>query len=149
MLHDAPPSPGPCSCAGLRRATRHVTQFYDQRLAPAGLKIGQYSLLSNLARHGPIAPGAFAERLAMDRTTLGRTLLPLERTGLVAVSVDASDRRARLVSLTTAGREKLAAARPFWAAAQSAFETRFSADRAQALRAMLTAVSATDLSSTP
>ena len=149
MLSDPPPSPGPCSCAGLRRATRHLTQYYDQRLTSVGLKVGQFSLLSNLARWAPISPGNFAERLAMDRTTMGRNLLPLEREGLVAVTVDPADRRARLVSITQAGRARLLAAHPIWAAAQTDFETRFGAGPAQAMRMMLADVCATRSSSTP
>ena len=149
MADDAPPSPGSCSCAQLRRATRHVTQFYDQRLSPSGLTVGQFSLLSNLARHDPISPGAFAERLAMDRTTMGRSLRPLEREGLVAIAVDPADRRARLVGLTDAGRIRLAAAQPLWAMAQAAFEARLGPAHAQAMQVLLAEVCATDLSPTP
>lgn len=143
------PRPDRCSCAGLRKATRHLTQHYDQRLAPTGLNIGQYALLANLARRGPIAPGAFAALMAMDRTTMGRNLQPLEREGLVAVAVDPADRRGRLVSLTAQGQARVAQARPLWSDAQAAFEHRFGADRAEALRALLAGLLATDLTPAP
>lgn len=142
-----PPEPRAdrCSCAGLRKATRHLTQHYDRHLAPAGLNIGQYSLLANLARHGPIAPGAFAALLAMDRTTMGRNLQPLEREGLVAIAIDPADRRGRLVSLTGEGQARLEAARPLWTAAQTAVEERFGAAQAAALRSLLATLIVTDL----
>jgi len=137
--------PDRCSCHGLRKATRHLTQFYDQRLAPAGLNIGQYALLSRLAARGPIALGAFAAIMAMDRTTLGRNLQPLERDGLLTAAPDPADRRSRLLALTPDGEARLAAARPLWAAAQDDLEARFGADRTQALRLLLAELLATEL----
>ncbi|MBR0652838.1 winged helix-turn-helix transcriptional regulator [Roseomonas terrae] len=139
------PSPDRCSCHGLRKATRHLTQFYDQRLASVGLSIGQYALLGRLAAHGPIALGAFAAIMAMDRTTLGRNLQPLERDGLAAISPDPADRRSRLLALTPEGQARLAAARPLWTAAQDDLEARFGADRTQALRLLVAELLATDL----
>lgn len=149
MLPPDTPRPDRCSCAGLRKATRHLTQHYDQALAPVGLNIGQYALLANLARRGPVAPGAFAALMAMDRTTMGRNLQPLEREGLIAVTVDPADRRGRIVSLTRDGEARLAAARPLWAAAQAEFERGFGADRAEALRVLLAGLIATDLTPAP
>src|SRR5271170_7584973 len=78
-----------CNCLALRQATRHVTQFYDQCLAPAGLRTTQFSILARLRRLGPVTISALAADLVMDRTTLGRNLQPLEREGLVAVARDA------------------------------------------------------------
>lgn len=134
-----------CSCHGLRKATRHLTQFYDQRLASVGLNIGQYALLGRLAARGPVALGAFAAIMAMDRTTLGRNLQPLERDGLLAIGPDPNDRRSRLLSLTPKGEARLAAARPLWRAAQEDLEARFGAERTQALRVLLAELLATDL----
>ena len=78
------PSPE-CNCLALRQAARHVTQFYDQCLAPAGLRTTQLSILAKLKRLGPLAINALARELVMDRTTLGRTMLPLERDGLISI----------------------------------------------------------------
>src|SRR5437867_9253410 len=72
-----------CNCLALRQAARHVTQFYDQCLAPSGLRAGQLSILAKLKRLGPMTINALARELVMDRTTLGRTMLPLERDGLI------------------------------------------------------------------
>jgi DNA-binding MarR family transcriptional regulator len=61
---------------------RHVTQFYDQFLADAGLRATQFSILTKLRRLGPLSINALAKELVMDRTTLGRNILPLQREGL-------------------------------------------------------------------
>ena len=125
-----------CTCAALRSASRQVTQVYDQALRPAGLRLTQYSLLANLARHGGLTITELAERLAMDRTTLTRNLRPLEAEGLVALAPGA-DRRSRAVTLTEAGRRALAAARPLWQEAERAFRRTLGRDEAAELRRLL------------
>jgi len=58
----------------VRQAARHVTQLYDQFLAPTGLRATQFSILSRLRRFGRLGINALAAELVMDRTTLGRTV---------------------------------------------------------------------------
>jgi len=84
-----------CSAAALRMAARRVSQFYDGYLAPEGLKVSQYSVLSVAARRREKPPtvNELAEELGMDRSTLGHNLRPLERDGLVALESDAQDKR--------------------------------------------------------
>ena len=74
-----------CNCFAVRSAARHVTQFYDQHLASSGLRTTQFSILSKLKRNGPMTINPLAAELAMDRTTLGRNILPLERDGLIRI----------------------------------------------------------------
>ena len=74
-----------CNCLALRQAARHVTQFYDQYLVPSGSRTTQFSILAKLKRLGPMTINALARELVMDRTTLGRTMLPLERDGLITI----------------------------------------------------------------
>ena len=76
-------NPAACNCLALRQAARHVTQFYDQFLAPSDLRSTQYSILARLQRRGPMTINALAGELVMDRTTLGRNILPLQRDGLI------------------------------------------------------------------
>src|SRR5712692_6635341 len=92
-----------CNCLALRQAARHVTQFYDQRLASTGLRTTQFSILAKLKRLGPMTINALARELVMDRTTLGRTMLPLERDGLISVEDGTLDRRSKELHLTQAG----------------------------------------------
>ncbi len=103
-----------CLCLHLQRAARALARRFDQALRPLGLTSGQYSTLMSLNRPEPPSIGAVASLLAMDRTTLTAALKPLERRGLVAVLVDADDRRSRRLKLTPAGRALLARAVPVW-----------------------------------
>jgi DNA-binding MarR family transcriptional regulator len=131
-----------CNCFALRSAARHISQFYDQLMAPVGLRITQFSILAKLNRLGPMTINALAENMVMDRTTLGRNVLPLERDGLITIEPSASDRRAKELRLTKAGEKRLQQALGAWSHAQERFETSFGIRRAAELRAMLRAVAA-------
>ena len=134
-----------CNCLALRQAARHVTQFYDQCLAPSGLRTTQLSILAKLKRLGPMTINALARELVMDRTTLGRTMLPLERDGLITVEDGTLDRRSKELKLTKAGAARLRAAANLWSEAQTRFETAFGAERASNLRNELRTVVASEL----
>src|SRR6516165_12335358 len=95
MSADNLPKAEDCNCFAVRSAARHVSQFYDQLLVPVGLRTTQFSILAKLKRHGPLTINALADQMAMDRTTLGRNILPLERDGLIEIQSVASDRRAK------------------------------------------------------
>ena len=69
----------PCACSTLRRAARAVTAAYDAALAPSGLRITQFGILRKLARLGPLPVTRLAAEAALDRSTMGRNLNPLER----------------------------------------------------------------------
>ena len=145
MPTDTSLKPELCNCLAVRQAARHVTQFYDQFLAPAGLRTTQFSILARLQRFGSMTISALAAELVMDRTTLGRNLQPLERDGLVAVVKGRTDRRSREIRLTDAGAERLRAAVEGWVKAQAGFEAVFGEQRSSELRALLHAVSASEL----
>jgi DNA-binding MarR family transcriptional regulator len=133
-----------CNCLAIRQASRHVTQFYDQFLSASGLRTTQYAILSRLQHNGPMPINALAAELVMDRTTLGRNILPLERDGLIEIGASPDDRRRREVRLTAAGAARLRAARQGWKVAQQRFDEVFGADRAAALRDLLREVTTSD-----
>jgi DNA-binding MarR family transcriptional regulator len=137
--------PQECNCLAVRQAARHVTQFYDQHLAPTGLRTTQFSILVKLRRLGPMTINALAGDLVMDRTTLGRNILPLERDGLIVIKPGATDRRAKELHLTAAGAARVRAGIKLWATAQSRFDDSFGPERASELRALLRTLVATDL----
>ena len=147
-LDPDPLSPEACNCFAIRAAARHVTQFYDQAVAPTGLRTTQFSILSKLKRIGPLTINALAEDMVMDRTTLGRNILPLERKGLIKIAPVASDRRAKEIHLTKVGEKRLEAARKRWSLAQARFEASFGAMRAADLRASLRAIVASEVGPT-
>lgn len=93
-----------------------------------------------LNRPAPPPIGSVAALLAMDRTTLTANLKPLQQRGLVAIEGDPRDRRSRLLRLTDAGREVLAAALPIWERAHAAIEAQVPAAGAEGLRDALNAL---------
>jgi len=108
-----------CACTTLRQATRAVTAAYDAALAPAGLRITQFSVLRTLARLGPVPVTRLAAEVALDRSTMGRNLDPLERQGLVRLEVGKMDQRERVAYLTPDGEAAIEKALPLWRGAQS------------------------------
>jgi DNA-binding MarR family transcriptional regulator len=148
MPTDNAPEPEECTCLAVRQAARHITQFYDQHLAPMGLRTTQFSILAKLKRLGPTTINALADDLVMGRTTLGRNILPLEREGLISITPGRDDRRSKELQLTSAGVERLRVARKGWSAAQAQFAAAFGEQRTSRLRTLLQAVSATELPAT-
>jgi DNA-binding MarR family transcriptional regulator len=137
--------PEECNCLAVRQAARHITQFYDQFLAPSGLRTTQFSILAKLRRLGPMTIKSLATEMVMDRTTLGRNILPLERDGLIAVEQGSRDRRSKELRVTAAGEASLQAGMKGWVQAQRQFEKAFGAKRTTDMRAILHAVTAIEL----
>jgi len=107
-----------CACFNLRKATRAVTQMYDDALRSTGLRATQFTLLTFLSGLGSVRITDLAKAVGMDYTTLVRNLNLLERDGLAA-SHSAEDGRVREVSATARGQRALAAAFPLWEKAQA------------------------------
>ena len=147
MATTASLGPDVCNCLAARQAARHITQFYDQYLASSGLRTTQFSILAKLRRLGPMTINRLAAEMVMDRTTLGRNILPLERDGLIAVEQGSSDRRSKELRVTKAGEARFRAGVKGWVQAQRQFEKVFGAKRTADMRALLHAVASTDLSS--
>ena len=130
-----------CLCLHVQRAARAVARRFDIALRPLGLTNGQFSLLMSLNRPKPPGMASVAALLAMDRTTLTANLKPLERRGLVTVSVDEKDRRNRLMTLTPAGRALLASAVPVWERTHEDIDRLITNSDPDTLRADLRALS--------
>ena len=108
----------PCICSTLRRVTRAITATYDAALAPSGLRVTQFAVLRTLARLGPLPVTRLAAETALDRSTMGRNLDPLERRGLVRIEVGQADQRERVAHLTATGGDAVETALPYWRRAQ-------------------------------
>jgi DNA-binding MarR family transcriptional regulator len=132
----ANPSSAACACGRLRRATRALTQLYDDAMAPAGLRVTQFSLLRAVARRGSTRITELAGALLLDRTALSRNLDPLAARGLVAIAAG-RDARTREVTLTAAGEAALRAALPHWKRAQAEVGRRLGSAKLDALIATL------------
>src|SRR5258708_7303707 len=107
----------PCVCSTLRMVSRAVTQLYDDILRPSGLRVTQFSILGAIARLGDANLRQLEHTLAVDQTTLTRSLKLLERNGAID-RVPHPDGRIKAMTLTSKGTRAHDAARPLWARAQ-------------------------------
>lgn len=105
-------------CSSVRRASRALTQCYEQALRPLGLRATQFTILQLLSLAGEVSQGQLGEMLAMDSTTLTRTLEIMRREGWVAER-RGEDRRQRWLRLAKAGKTQLDRALPVWEKLQS------------------------------
>src|SRR5216683_808510 len=103
-LHELPGLP--CMCASFRRASRALTQLYDEALRPLGLRATQFTILQALSLAGEVSQGELGEMLAMDSTSLTRTLAIMQREGWISAR-RGKDRRERWVRLSSAGEMQL------------------------------------------
>jgi DNA-binding MarR family transcriptional regulator len=110
--------PLPCLCATLRRCARAMTQHYEDALRPWGLRGTQFTILQALELAGEVSQGELGEILAMDSTTLTRTLEIMARQGWVTKRFG-RDRRERRLRLAKAGQVQLNRALPAWQKVQS------------------------------
>jgi DNA-binding MarR family transcriptional regulator len=111
-----------CLCLHVQRAARALARRFDEVFRPLDLTHGQFSLLMSLNRPEPSSIGSVAALLAMDRTTLTANLKPLERRGLIKVSINKEDKRSRRLTITATGRALLARAYPLWQQTHAAIE---------------------------
>lgn len=107
----------PCMCASFRRASRALTQRYDEAMRPLGLTGPQFTILQVLTLTGEIPQGKLGEILAMDSTTLTRTLKIMSTHDWI-VTRRGKDRRERWLDLSASGKAEFRRAEPHWAKVQ-------------------------------
>jgi len=129
-------APRGCTNLKLRQASRLVTRHYEAFVAPTGLKITQYSLLSYVVKLGPLRAGELAAAMQLDASTLTRNLRPLLQQGWVQMQAG-DDARSRVVEATEAGRALREQAQRAWKRAQLALNERLGTARVAALHTLL------------
>ncbi|HZP65172.1 MAG TPA: MarR family winged helix-turn-helix transcriptional regulator [Rudaea sp.] len=129
-----------CICVNLRRASRALSAFYDEAMAPSGITVTQFSLLRAVEREQPVAISALAADMELDRTTLARNIAPLERAGLLALA-PGEDQRVTEVRLTAAGSATIRRASPLWEAVQRRIAAQLGDERIAQLREIGAAIS--------
>jgi DNA-binding MarR family transcriptional regulator len=107
-----------CACFNFRKASRSVTQLFDQMLAPTGVRSTQLVALVATQVFGPCGFAKLAKELVMDRSTITRNLQPLIAQGLLRVS-GKSGRGGKTIEITPAGQQALVNAVPYWEEAQT------------------------------
>jgi len=125
-----------CNATAMRKASRRVTQLYDDALAPTGLRSTQFAILAELHELADKPPtlAELAAALVIDRSALGHNLRPLERDGLITLQQSPKDRRRRHIVMTEQGRALLQQALGLWMAAQDRFHAVFGRREAEMLR---------------
>jgi hypothetical protein len=118
-----------------------ITQFYDQCLAPAGIRT-TVSILAKLAL-GADDDQRTRQRARHGSNNAGTNDVALERDGLIAVKDGISDRRSKAAP-DWAGAGRVRAARKLWAQAQTV-RGYIWRQRASILRNELRAVVASEL----
>lgn len=131
-LLDANNSPV-CINFNIRKASRAVSQHFDNIMQPTGLRGTQFSILGILTLKGVVNICDLAEAMVMDRTTLTRNLKPLEKNGLLTICAGQEDRRVREIHLTDEGRETFKTALPYWRTAQKSLVGQVGEDVLHAL----------------
>jgi DNA-binding MarR family transcriptional regulator len=127
---------GECFATSVRKASRRLTQLYDDALAASGLRSTQFSILAELAtRSAPPTLMELAEAMVSDRSSLGHALRPLVRDGYVVLRRGKTDRRTQRIVLTDRGHKKFHESMRYWRTAQEAFASLYGDEWSETLRA--------------
>jgi DNA-binding MarR family transcriptional regulator len=86
------------------RTSRRLRQ---EAATETGLSPATTAALATINRSGPLTPSELAELERVKRPTMTRTLVCLEREGLIERTPDPADGRSSLVAVNDAGRERL------------------------------------------
>lgn len=125
-----------CNCLNVRRASAAITKIYDEKLAPSGLTVSQYSILRHIQYLAPVSVSDLAINIRLDRTTLVRTLRPLETASLI-IDISQKGTRNRQLQLTEKGLEKIMEAEHLWKEAQSLIEQKIGKENIEKLTSLL------------
>jgi DNA-binding MarR family transcriptional regulator len=116
----------PCTCATLRRTARALTQLYEDALRPFGMRATQFTVLQALSLAGEVTQGELGRILAMDSTTLTRTLAVMGEKWIGRRRGD--DKREWRLRIDMNGKAQLARALPAWQKVQEDVKQRMGAE---------------------
>ncbi len=85
-------------------------RLVDQKMTAAGLSLARAKVLMRLSEGGPMNQATLAGLLGFAPRSVTDIVDVLERDGMVTRTEDRTDRRARIVALTPAGQDAVAAA---------------------------------------
>lgn len=102
-----------CIAMRLRQLNRMVTRRYDEALRPLGFTVNQLNILATIVSRGPIAPGQLGQLLAMEKSTVSRTIDRMEKHGWIEIG-PGKDKRSQSLKATPQGRQLLLVAAPVW-----------------------------------
>ncbi len=126
----------------MSRASHALGAVLEERLAPLGLNLWDYTVLIATERAAiegaPRTQLALARAARLDKSTMVVAVDALEGHGLVERRLDPEDRRARIVVPTDAGRELLRRAEDVVLGVEDEVLADFGGEERRALRSLLT-----------
>jgi len=124
-----------CFCLASRQAARRITRLYDSHMQPSGIRVTQFTILSQLMLRGEMPIGKLAAILGMERTTLTRNLTLLEQHKWISIKAG-DDPRSRMIGITAQGRGMVRRGFPYWSKAQAQVGKMLGADGQAALKVL-------------
>jgi DNA-binding MarR family transcriptional regulator len=101
----------------------------------SGIRVTQFTILSQLMLRGEMPIGKLADILGMERTTLTRNLTLLEAQKWISIKAG-DDPRSRISAITAQGRGIVRRAFPYWSKAQAQVGKMLGADGQAALKVL-------------
>ena len=120
------------------RISQAIADTYAERF---GIAIAEWRVIAVLGRHSGLSANGVAERTAMDKVAVSRTLARLLERGLVQRDTHGHDRRRSVLELSAAGYLIFDQVVPLALARERALLTYFSHEDRQQLDALLTKLS--------
>jgi len=124
-----------CFCLASRQAARKITRLYDRTMQQSGIRVTQFTILSQLMLRGEMPIGKLAGILGMERTTLTRNLTLLEERKWISIK-PGDDPRSRIVAITAPGRVIVRRGFPYWSKAQAHVGKMLGGDGQAALKTL-------------
>jgi len=124
-----------CFCLASRQAARKITRLYDGYMQGSGIRVTQFTILSQLMLRGEMPIGKLADILGMERTTLTRNLTLLEAQKWISIKAG-DDPRSRMIGITAQGRGMVRRGFPYWSKAQAQVGKMLGADGQAALKVL-------------
>ena len=122
--------------------SNHISQtisgLYGKRF---GLAVTEWRIMAVLGRYPELSAGEVAERTAMDKVAVSRTLARLLERGLVQRDTHGNDRRRSVLELSEAGYRIYDEVVPLARARERALLAHFSVEERQLLDGLLTKLS--------
>lgn len=93
----------------IRRLHQHSTQIFARHMQEAGFTLTsvQFAAMDAISSNPGIDQAGVAAAISYDRATIGGVISRLEKAKLVERRISDTDRRAKVLQLSEAGREEL------------------------------------------
>lgn len=101
----------------LHLASRQFSKSFNEKHAPHGLYVAQWTVIRYLLKNGPSTQVAMSTYLGVEAPTMTRTITRLENSGLIC-RIEGKDRREKIITLTETAMRKI----PDWEAEVKKFE---------------------------